>query len=311
MSFLVLPSFGQIPQKYPEFCGKADRAVPLPANVRATINLSNGQGILYIQNGNTTTKIELNGVVNAVNEVCPLNDGRWVVFASSHPEEPEGTAEIYIVDSTRASLLETIWGFSPVLSPDQKWLVYRKFHPERAELLMSEEYLLYDLTKSPAQNRQLGIQSDDYDSVGITVFPASPNNRIFENIGVSEEQVHTPVSNFYWASDSRAVFFGDGLQGKLSIIWVNLENGKPAARVHPITSAEVCPAQAINLDQVGIENVEASAEQNGDRTIRVNFRLFTDACVPKTLELHRADFQPAKTEVHVEPKRKDSIVDTQ
>ena len=311
MSFLARPSFGQIQQKYPEFCGKADSAVPLPANVRATIDLSQGQGILYIQNGDANTKIKLNGVVNAINEVCPLNDGRWVVFASSHPGEPEGIAEIYIVDSSKASLLETIWGFAPVLSPDQKWLVYRKFHPERAELLMSEEYLLYDLTKSPAQNRQSGVPLDDGDSVGIALFPVSPNHRVVDNIGVSEDQVHTPVSSFYWASDSRAILFGDGLQGTFSIVWVDLENGKPMARVHPVSPAEVCSAPAINLEQVGVEQIEASAEQNSDRTVRVSFRLFTDACVSKPLELHRADFQPAKTEIHTEPKRKSSIVDPQ
>jgi hypothetical protein len=309
MSFLVLPSFGQIKQTYPEFCGKADREVPLPSNVRASIDLSQGQGILYIQNGDATTKIELHGVVNAVNQVCPLSDSRWVVFANANPEVPVDLAEVYIVDSNKASLLETIWGFAPVLSPDQRWLVYRKFHPERAELSISEEYLLYDLAKSPAQNRQSGVPLDDYDSVGMALFPVTPNRHIFENIGVPEEQVHAPVSGFYWASDSRAVVFADRLQRKLSIVWVNLDNGNPTARVYPVTPSEVCSAQALNLEQVGIEHIEATAEQNGDRTIRVSFRLFSDTCVPKTLELHLADFQPVKTEGHTEPKRKLSVVD--
>lgn len=79
----VLPTFGQINQTFPELCGKSDGAVPLPPTIRATIDRSLGQGDLYLEIGDTTNKISLPGVVNEVDEVCPLTDGRLVVFAFS------------------------------------------------------------------------------------------------------------------------------------------------------------------------------------------------------------------------------------
>ena len=162
----VSSSFCQIDQDHPELCGKPGGTVPLPPNIAAAIDRSIGQGDLFLGSGNSATKISLPGVVNKIAEVCPLSDGRLVVFAESGY-----STNIDIVDRAGALLKDDIWAFTPAMSPDQRWLAYRKFYPRHTELPVSEEYLLYDLTKSAGQNRRFDVTLDDHDDAGTPVYP--------------------------------------------------------------------------------------------------------------------------------------------
>jgi hypothetical protein len=150
----MLPSFSQISQTHPELCGKPDGSVPLPPNVSATVDRSIGQGDLFLGPSDSAVKISIPEVVaDVIDEVCPISGGRLVVFGSVGYE----LKNINIIDSAKAALLDSFDGFTPAMSPNQRWLVYRKFYPFHTELPVSEEYLLYDLSKTPAQNRPSGI----------------------------------------------------------------------------------------------------------------------------------------------------------
>ncbi len=207
---VAFPALGQINQTSPELCGTPDAAVPLPPNIRATLDRSTGEGNLYMEIGDITRKINLPGVVNEADEVCPLKDGRLAVFAFA---EKGGLGEVYLINRADGSLLDYLWGFDPVMSPNQRWLVYRKFYPARTELPVSEEYLLYDLTKSPAQNRPPGVDLSDYADVGSAIFPVGQKNLEGDNIDLlPPEQQHGIGSGFsgpgfFWAPDSRGGCF--------------------------------------------------------------------------------------------------------
>jgi hypothetical protein len=302
---LAAPSFGQINQTRPDLCGKPNGTVPLPSGIRATIDRLQGQGNLYIGNGDARKEIRLPGVVNEVDEVCSLADGRFAVFSGSGY-----SAEVDLIDSAKALLLDSIWGFAPAMSPDQKWLVYRKFYPRRTELPVSEEYLLYDLSKSPTQNRPLGIAADNPLSVGRVIFPPGQDNGSADNIGVAEDQRHSSISDsLYWASDSRAVAFGDRVQGVPSIVLVKLDgHGNTTALVHHVSLSEVCPGVALDGVPLMVQHADVGPEQSGDRTVRIELFSSDSTCVPRALELHSNEFQPAKAEVHTRRKRKGSIV---
>jgi hypothetical protein len=308
---LATASFAQISQTHPELCGKPNGFVPLPPNVSATMDRSTGDADLFLKSGDSTAKINLPAVVNKIEEVCPLSDGRFVVFGHSGY-----SASVDIIDSTTATLIDDIWGFSPAMSPNQRWLVYRKFYPRHTDEAVSDEYLLYDLTKTPAQNRPPGIALDDHWDVGRAIFPLGQKNLAGDNIGVPENQQHSCRSeSFLWAPDSRAVAFADSVQGKLSIVLVGVdENGNTTASVRTISIAEVCgPAtHEGSLPSLDITASELEVEQSGDRSIHLGFLTgMVPNCELKKVDLHLEDFQPAKTEVHVleKPKRKATIVD--
>ncbi len=307
-ALLVFPLSGQITQEHPELCAKLDGFVPLPPNVSAVVDHSIGHADLFIGSGNSTVKISLPGVVDDVDEVCPLSDGRLVLFGGTY-----NSANINIIDGTHALLLDSFYGFDPAMSPNQRWLVYRKFYPLHTELPVSEEYLLYDLTKTPAQDRPRGVVLYDRANVGAVIFPLGQRNLLTDNIGLPEDQQHSFRSkSFFWAPDSQAIVFGDSVQDRFSLVLVLIDSaGVPRAYVHPIPVSEECSGNKIAPKNFGLSlsHAEIGLDKNGDRSIEVTFEPSPGVCVPQALELRSADFQPAKAEVHVEPKRKGIIID--
>ncbi len=303
---LALPLFGQISQIHPELCGKPDGVVPLPPNISATVDRSVGQANLFIGPGNSAPKISLPGVVNEIDEVCPISGDRVVIFSSSGY-----SSWVNVVDSMKASLVDSIHGFSAVMSPNQRWIVYGKFYPRFTELPPSSEYLVYDLTKRPAQNRPASVAVDDYEDVGAVIFPLGQKNLPFDNIDVSKNQQHQLASeSFYWSADDRAVVFGDLLQGKFSVVLVTLdENGNTTASVSPISIFDIC-GKATDIEGLRhLEAAEVGPDQSGDRSIRLGFN--NPNCSPKTLEFHPSDFQPAKPEAHTPIKPTNKSILTQ
>src|SRR5207244_309948 len=108
----------------------------------------------------------------------------------------------YIVDGSTGTELHSFWARSPVISPDQHWLALREFYPAHSDVDISEQYMLYDLTKGAAGNK---IPSVDYRYVpdlGRTMYPATEKHIPFESSGVPAEQVHYfGGSSFQWAAD--------------------------------------------------------------------------------------------------------------
>lgn len=307
LMLFTLTVFGQIDQTHPELCGKPDGVVPLPPNISATVDKWQGHGDLLIGPADSAVKISLPNVVDTIDEVCPISGGRLVVFARAG----DTLNNIAIVDGVKASLIDSFYGFSAVMSPDQRWLSYGKFFPRHTDLPPSSEYLLYDLTKSPAQNRPPAITPDDWMNVGKPIFPLGQKNDNGDNIGVPEDQQHWMGSpSFYWTQDSRAIVFGDLLQKKFSIVLVTLDNsGNTTALVHPVSFPDIC-GRAANEDYLNhFESAEFGSGQGGDRSIRIRFN--HPGCAPKTLEFHLSDFQPAQPELHESPKPKLKSIITQ
>jgi hypothetical protein len=308
----VFPSFGQISQNHPELCGKPDSAIPIPPNVSAIVDRWEGHADLAFGTGGSAAKISLPGVVDEIEEVCLLPNGRFIVFGTAG----DSLYNVNIIDPASAVLLDSFYGFTPGMSPNQRWLAYRKFYPRHTELQVSDEYLLYDLSKTAAQNRPPGIGLDDHEDVGLAIFPLGQKNVSGDHIGLPEDQRHETRSwSFLWAPDSRAVVFADSCQGKLSIVLVRVDEGRnTTALVHPISVAEICgpAAQEANLPSLDIPDSRVEAEQGGDRLIHLSFQTgMIPGCEPKRLELRASAFQPVRAEVHVEPNRKGIIIDQQ
>lgn len=303
----ILPLFGQIEQLHPELCGKPDQVIAAPSNISIVLDRSLGSGDLYIKGTSLTTKISIPGVIDDVDQVCPLSDGRFVFFGGTY-----NSSNIIVVDNKTASLVDAFYGFDPLMSGDQRWIVYRKFYPIHTEEPTSEEYLLYDLTKTPAEQRPPGMPRNDDTDVGTPIFPLGATNSLADNIGLAPNQQHRFGSKrFYWAPNSRAILFGDRVQGKFSIVLVRLDDkGNATTLVHPVPLTEVCARETIAGGPVllSIDQPVTWANEGTDRSMRVTVSTSESACAPKTLELHVEDFRPAEPEIHVSPKRKRAVV---
>ena len=239
-----------------------------------------------------------------ITEVCPLSDGRLVVFGYY------GGTGVFIVDRAKASVVDTFASSDPVMSPDQRWIVYVKMYPLHG-VEGTDEYLIYDLTKSPAQNRPDGDVKNATD-VGAVIFPPGQKNLGGDNIGVPREQLHYNLSGFYWAADSQAVLFVDAVADAVNIakkiILVTLdEKGAPTAWEHLITASDVCGSEipGVSAGLRPMDRAEVGPDRGGTRAIIVDLHSDDRRCPTRAVQLYESDFQPAKTEVHIrqEPTR--------
>lgn len=78
---LAAPSHGQISQTHPELCGDPYATVQLPIGVSGIVNRSIGTGKLTVKTQDSTKEVAIPWVVDEFQQVCPLADGKLVVFA--------------------------------------------------------------------------------------------------------------------------------------------------------------------------------------------------------------------------------------
>lgn len=294
----------QTTEPYPQPCGV--RVGSRPAVVDVSPVEVNGQTELFL--GRNAPGIPLGPVLPSDVTVCPVSDGRLVVFAYSH-----NGPGVMIVDPRKGAVLDRFSVHDPQMSPDQRWIAYKKFYFPGSEQPPTDEYLIYDLMKSPSQNRPSGDVTNDTD-VGAVIFPPGQRNLPGDNYGAPEQQQHKGASRFYWAPDSRAILFLDRTKSPSDVavhsdlfsvnklILVTLDqNDVPSAFEHRMTVADLCgnDTPEIDRDAWTVDRAEVGPDQGGSRSILVDLHLQNPRCPPHLLQLYTADFQPVAPEVHV------------
>jgi hypothetical protein len=298
---------GQISQIHPELCGRPDTTIPLPSNISASFNISDGSAqLLFLREGAVQTRLDLPGVVGQIDEVCPISDQRLLIFASNYAGEV-----VFLIDKSKSELMDSIWCFQPKLSPNQRWLAYRKFFPKRTQYPASAEYLLYDIQQTPRQNRPAGGSIDDYVDVGQAIFPKGLRNEPFDHLAAPDSRLHASVGSFYWTQDSHMLIFGDSLRRDFSIVAVSItDSGETEAKIHVVNIQDVCPLITSTEDfAVSISGADVEATSTGDRLISVDFAPNAGSmCNPKPLKLNLSEFQEPQTETFIKQKMRKAVV---
>jgi hypothetical protein len=284
-------AWGQITQSHPEFCGLANGANPPLPDLSATID-RDGNAVLYL--GRTSTGISLTDSVIEIAEVCPLSDGRLAIFADY------GATQVFIIDAAKKALVDTFAAYHPVISPNQRWIAFKKIYPLHG-VDGSDQYMLYDLAKPAAENRPDG-NAKDKTSVGTVIFPPGHENYPGSNIDLPESQHHSGGTRIYWAPDSRSIAFVDNTQEGPGVALVMVDDkGTPSAFRHALTPAEMCGRDAASADSINWHLSGAGlGSARGELALDIDASGGLD-CVSHTVQLQKAAFEGAKTEVNRKP----------
>lgn len=292
-SCFSLLALGQVAQDHPELCGNANAAVPLPTDVSVTLDSSTASAELRVKASGHTVRFP--GVMEEVQQVCRISPDKWIVFGKATP----ALYNIEIVRPSDGSLLDSFYGFNPVIAPNQHWLVRGKFYPVQA--VTSDEYLIYDLTQDWAHNRSPGVSREDMDLVGRVMYPVVKGNEPFYSVNLPPQQTHIFRSDsFYWAPDSQALIFADSVLDKLSLVLVIIDQNETKAFVRSVSDAEACDAGP-GAPLLMLSSAEISLPINAHREIRALFRAGSSPC-HKMLVLQSDDFTPAVPETHAAPQ---------
>jgi hypothetical protein len=192
-----------------------------------------------------------------------------------------------------------------MVSPDQHWLVFREYYPPQADIDITEQYMLYDLTKDASGNRVSGVDYRYVNAPGRTIYPATPKHAPFESHRVLPEQVHSFASDsFFWSPDSKSVTFVDRSAAELHIVLVRIAAEDLTAYVHPVSASRVCGDANVDREQVAIPRMEVAPTQEAVPQVWVDLGA---SCGAKTLTLRSKDFSLAKIEVHPPHARRPSV----
>lgn len=141
------------------------------------------------------------GITEDVPQVCPISRDRLLVFG--RVAGGDGPF-LWIISQIDGTTLDDIGGRDPIVSPDQQWIIYRRWFGQFYEI-KTDEYFVYDLSATPAQNasRSPGMPP------GRAVYPIT--NIPLNEVDYDRDRVHSfSATSFFWSPDSRIVVFADG-----------------------------------------------------------------------------------------------------
>ena len=236
MQALSAPAWSQIPQDRPALCGNPDRPVPVPPGIVAITALASADITLTLSGGSRKS-LELTGPNDGIRQVCPLNHDRLLVFG---PVNRDDGYIVWIISQVDGVILDVFGARNPQVSPDQHWLVYRQRYPSVVENVF-EQYLLYDLTKTPAENASANANPHFKPPPGRMEYPVTAGRTRLENLEVAPGQRHEFASEtFFWSPDSRFVVFGDRMAGHVSVVAVSVVGKDTVTYLHQLFRTEIC-----------------------------------------------------------------------
>lgn len=266
-------AYSQIAQDRPDLCGRSGESIPLPPGTTFSVKESSDLTI-RLRNGRTAT-IDIDPA-ESVLQICPIAGERLLVFGTVAGGDGPLVWIISLEDGTK---LDGIGARSPSVSPDQRWIAYRKFYP-RFSALYTDEYLIYDLAKSPSGSPAAVRQ----------MYPPTVNHAPFYG-AYDENRLHTFASKaFFWSPDSRFVMFADSMgedgAREFSVVAVDVQARALTAYTHRVDPQELCNG----AEQPTLSRVEFGTLRGRLPDTRLRF----DPGCWKTLRLRDEHFRKAQ-----------------
>ena len=202
-----------------------------------------------------------------INEIRTWSDNRAVAIGMLNGS----VFEMTIIDLEKRAVLDHFLGFSPALSPNSRFVAYIKFYPPHFSDNPVDHYMIYDLGKSPSENRPASIGGSDFLNVGLTIYPIGVGNKDGDNVGVSEEGAHHAAGEFFWSADSQKLVFADQSDSpSLLLMKIALGNSAVSTSILPLQTTDVCVFPLFHdgycesrLRGVRFEGTAVKAEFNG------------------------------------------------
>lgn len=176
--------------------------------------------------------IPLSFEFNQVNAVVEGPPGKLVITGMA-------TGSVYVIgilEVAAGKVVDTFRCYEPSISPNGYYVAFTKFFGPHTALSPDFHNMVYNVARSPSENRPPGIRRENNVDVGFALYPPGIGNSTDDNSDVSPESAHTFGGGYFWR-DSQ-YFFVDRTVRKVQVVWVTIAN--ETAMVH---GAAISPSQ--------------------------------------------------------------------
>jgi len=195
------------------------------------------------ETGMQTSEFRLANQTAEVDAISILSSSRVAILGRASPNQ----SIVSIVELPSGKDVDSFICEGPALSPDRRFVAYTKFSPAHPGYgySASAEYLVYDLTVSPQDNRTVPDRArplEPYD-VGWPLYPQglknTPGDNMYEGHDVPIHRMNS--GGFFWLDKSNAVSFVDRWEGVNRLVVGDVSHGiqQPKVTVYPIDRSRV------------------------------------------------------------------------
>lgn len=184
------------------------------------------------------TKVDLPEEMVQVNEIRGVVNSKLAVSGMVNGSG----SEVAIVDLAQAKITDKFLCYNPSIAPDGRFIAFVKFYPAHFSEGTEDHYMVYDISKSPRENRPSSVSADDWKVVGDCIYPLGTGNEDFDNLRRPMGGEHESRSTFFWDSKDKFVF-ADQVEGLPTVTLVLVEmhsETKPTVRTIEQAEEEVC-----------------------------------------------------------------------
>jgi hypothetical protein len=152
--------------------------------------------------GNGTIEIDLQTRDNRFSDAFLWQQSRLILFGEFVP------TSVMVLDLPTAALVDSFLALRPSVSPSGRYIAFTKHVGRTQEAVESGSvYLLYDVSKSPYENRMVPDSQDADSHVGTAVFPSwNRDSRSYSGTPASQGGGNWRKSPLVWANDEWLVF---------------------------------------------------------------------------------------------------------
>jgi len=238
-----------------------------------------------------TKRFTLSDGPSQVDKIQILDNSRAAILG----QYQSNVGMVVLVDLNAGSVIDKWLCFDPSVSPGGSLIVYRKVYPVHFTEGVSSEYLVYQIGRSPAENRPAMASVGDTTNVGIPVYPPGSTNVPGDNTRVEQAAEHQMASSdFFWAGDVKFAF-ADRAAGVNSIVIVDLSSGvdRPVITTKRLESDEILTSTGCRefrdrgraQDAILVSNIEFL--DPAENRLRVHFSYSLPDCQgPASLEMY-------------------------
>jgi hypothetical protein len=189
----------------------------------------------------TITKFTLCNETAQIDEVDLISPARVLVLGRLAANAPMAN----VLELPSGRVVDHFMCFMPAVSPSHHFLAFLKSFPGHpGPAMISAEYLVYDLTRSPDDNRPR--LSSGISDAGWPVYPLGATNAPGSSVVPQGEPYHSWTSQGLFWIGSDKLTFADLFEGHNRLVLVDLSGGIRDLRVH---SVDLEPSQFVDLSQ--------------------------------------------------------------